>query len=295
VKKKEFKLIFYFLTVLGIFSFLIPALALANQKPLSIWGQELNYEVVSLSNKHRSYDGLAIRLNRSGKKINRVILNTAYFQQEATEIWEDFQYNPKPSVIVSPNLMTFLVNLMETNRNFSQKQSLISQLGELKEQLQYAAWQKVYAKAKNKKEFIRLFIQTRKKTIEYHELSHLLDAVLWEKQQLTSHEMRDEKQFAHDTEVRAFLTELVYGPNPQDSLWQIVTGVLQEIKQGRSIDYSVEKLKDILVMAQAINWIPRGELLCFLCFLSKESATDIATKLYHRYTLATHQWKRGLL
>lgn len=50
------------------------------------------------------------------------------------------------------------------------------------------------------------------KLITWHELSHLLD----EKQKNTS-----------QSEVKAFLTELVYGKNPQDVLWQLKHQLIQ--------------------------------------------------------------------
>lgn len=202
-----------------------------------------------------------------------MVINTAFFEKEAKELWTSFQNKKNLSYDLSPNLMSFLDRL---NKNHGD-QSLITDLLELKAQLQQAAWldtyQKVLQKNKNafqaKKDFIKIFRQTRIQTITWHELSHLLD----EKQGQTS-----------QSEVKAFLTELVYGQNPQDVLWQLISGVVDEVEKGNAMDDSIQKLKDVLMAAHNMPWLAQGEQVCFLCFLSKKQVQEIALWAYQKKT-----------
>lgn len=280
------KLIFLFL---GIFFSSNLARASVTQKSLSIWGHEVNYQLVILQNPELSYDGATFKLNPSNAQKNRIVLNTVFFKKEALEMWDDFKTTSQPSFTTSPDLMGFLSDLMVMNRQMKRLESLTSQqkavfvshLKELKKQLQYAAWFEIYqnvsqaskSSSQARMHFVRLFTQIRKQTIEYHEASHLLD-------EIQRNDSLPGQAYAQDTEVKAFLAELVYGPNPQDSLWQMVAGVLDEIETGRSVDCSIQKLTDVLYGIQTMPWMAKKEMLCSLCFLSKQHAQEIALFLY---------------
>lgn len=259
--------------------------ASVQQKEATLWGETFSYQLVILTKSNVSYDGKAFTIKSGAKKIRRVVLNNAYFEKEANELWNSFLNGTNPSLVGSPQLMAFLAQLKSLHGN-NNSSYLLDQLVLLKRQLQYASWYDIYKKkleqTKNssqaKKEFKKEFIQLRMATIEAHELSHLLDEIHLEQGQ-----GKADEQFAHDTEVKAFLTELVYGANPRDSLWQVVTGALDEIKAVGPSDDSIHKLTQFLETARNVSWIPHGNELCFLCYLSHSHAEEVARLVYRNY------------
>ncbi len=260
--------------------FLAPfSYASVQEKQATLWGETFSYQLVILTKRNVSYDGKAFTVESGAKKIRRVVLNNVYFEKEGIELWNEFTKGKPPSLAESPQLMDFLVELKSFNERG--RNNLVDQLAALKNQLQYAAWYDIYHQSPSKKEFIKKFINIREQTIEYHELSHLLDEI-----ELEQGKGNADEKFAHDTESRAFLTELVYGANPRDSLWQVVTGVLDEIKAIGPSDDSVHKLTQFLETARNVPWIPHGNELCFLCYLSHSYAEEVAKLAYAHYPLS---------
>lgn len=271
---------------------------LGKVKKASLWGHHLTYQFTTIQNPKVAYDGTAYVYTRSdGSRENRVILNTVFFKREAIDIWNDFQAASKPGKTSSMKMsdlfqqLTEVGNRLEKGKKLSGKKrkELISQLESLKEELKYAAWYDTYKRAlsRNKtsgeaqKDFIRQFIQIRMKTIEYHELSHLLDEIRWAKSS------QSRTTFFSQTEVRAFITELAYGANPQDSLWQVASGVIDEIKRGKNLDSSVSKLKGVLGLARNLSLPASKNSLTGLCHLSRKNSQQMATQLYRRYRQST--------
>lgn len=251
--------------------------ASVQEKKASLWGETFSYQLVILTKKNAIYDGKAFTVERGAKKIRRVVLNNAFFEKEGLELWNEFIKGTPPSLAGSPPLMEFLDKLKSFNG--SEINNLVDQLTILKNQLQYASWYDVYQQAKgDKKKFVKQFVKLREETIEYHELSHLLDEIRLERRKGST----DEK-FAQDTELRAFLTELVYGENPRDSLWQVVSGVLAEIKMSSVSDYSIHKLVEVLEATRTIPWVARGDELCFLCYLTPSHAQEVGNLAYQDY------------
>ena len=224
------KVFVFILALLGPFS----ATASVQDKVAEIWGHRVAYQLVILKDKSQSDDGKALVISRGKKQFNRVVVNTTYFEKEALEIWKTFestrpplfQYHPAPVLSVD-------------------------QWHDLKKQLQYVAWHPVYLKAKAghrntrsaRRDFVKTFREIRTRTIEYHELSHILD------QNLMLGDL-GRADFGSLSETRAFITELAYGENPLDSLWQGAAGALDEMRRGKNVDSSRLKMKMVLEATQ---------------------------------------------
>lgn len=276
-------------------------------KRATLWGKEISYELVTINKKGFSYDGLSFVAQSQGKNQNRVVLNRAYFEKEASEIFKALEGSIKPSELGSPDLMSFYNRLSTIDHemalghhlNSSQTAGLINELSQLKDQLRHAAWSDLYQETKlsnssvdkARKNFVKRFKEVRSKTIEYHELSHLIDQLQNAELSGAKKISLENEEYVRQTEVKAFLTEMVYGENPRDSLWQVISGVLHEMKRGENVDYSVRKLKDLLQAVKEMPWLaeghePKGNYLCFLCYLSREESRYLATVVYHSYHIS---------
>ncbi len=266
----------YLIAVVCLF-FSLPVSASVQTKRAEIWGRPIEYQRVVLKNNKVDYDGKSFVVKQGEETINRVVINTAFFEKEADAIWKNFE-RKKGGIHHSPDLMTFLNRLQSGDHH-----SLLADLLELKEQLEWAAWHPLYEEirrgeeneTKARKTFVRRFRETRMKTVEWHELSHLLDEMGG---------IKKEEREAQATEVKAFLTELVYGDNPQDSFWQVVATVASEIRKGENIDYSLNKLQGVLEAVCQMPWYVQGEKVCFLCYLSKERSAEVALWAYRNYS-----------
>ncbi|MBL7684913.1 MAG: hypothetical protein JNK65_02630, partial [Deltaproteobacteria bacterium] len=123
-----------------------------------------------------------------------------------------------------------------------------STLKELKGKLEYLAWFKVYEKSVKESvskeqaqvKFAQQFSQIREKTTEYHEAAHLIDLMK------VSVEESKSAEFEKYTELNAFYTELAYSENPYDTMAHAVVGLLDEIDQAKTTDYSIEKVSTLL-------------------------------------------------
>jgi hypothetical protein len=81
-------------------------------------------------------------------------------------------------------------------------------------------------------------MESRLKTIELHEVSHLID--------MRGVEDIQGEAFERFTELNAFYTELAFGSNPHDVMAQGLAGLLDELRQGRPVDYSIQKVATVL-------------------------------------------------
>jgi hypothetical protein len=86
--------------------------------------------------------------------------------------------------------------------------------------------------------FVKAFIASRMRTIHFHEAAHIIDC--------SKTTDRETTKFKRYSELNAFYTELAYSENPKDVLAQTLVGVLDELKQGKSVDFSIEKLTSLL-------------------------------------------------
>lgn len=289
--KKFFSHTVAFLGVFWIFLFVLdaPAFALTEQKTAFIWGKTISYELQMIHNPAVKYDGEAyIRMG------NHVVLNTAYIRKEAEGLWDTFQSSSKPAWQDSLSLQEVLASLTLLNHrdtfshqlSSSEKKKLLSTLEKLEAHFAYAAWYPTYRQTTGKEAFVRSFIRTRKNAILYHELSHLVDQEEWGAKKHPGNVLRNANLFAFHTEVRAFLAELAYGDNPHDVLWQVLTGVVEELQNGQNIDYSIRKLTGVLHYAEnaetmtSLNGI---DLFKALCFISRGPSKAMAFLLYRDY------------
>ncbi len=123
-----------------------------------------------------------------------------------------------------------------------------STLKALKGKLEYLAWFKVYerslqesvSKEEAQRKFTQQFSEIRSKVVEYHEAAHLIDLM-----KVSAEESRSE-EFEKYTELNAFYTELAYSENSYDTMAHAVVGLLDEIDQAKTRDYSIEKVSSLL-------------------------------------------------
>ncbi|EKD42822.1 MAG: hypothetical protein ACD_73C00005G0002, partial [uncultured bacterium] len=258
-----------------------------------LWNQTISYELVTIQKNRVGYDGLSFITHRGKKTINRAVINTINFKKEALAIWKDFEKNPNQfsgTVISLADLIRHLEVVHDDGWGTShmQKRDLLKIMAELEKQLQYVSWYGAYHRIrenspngnKAQKEFISEFEKTRKQTIEYHELSHLVDAT---NSGETVLETGKSNLSGELSEVRAFITELAYGQNPADTLWQMVAGVIDEINQGQNVDSSIFKMK--LVLGEVQKRVPMQQTdnaITCLCGLSRQHSQEIALALYRQ-------------
>lgn len=216
---------------------------------LQVWGRKVEYHFLLQWNSMIHDDGEAFRTTWKGRPANFVVLNRAFFETDARELFRDL-YRSKGT---EKNLLSnaeFLAGLEK--RLFSVQgtspvsRQTLSALRALQFSLEQAAWREDYEeswkgasgyKAAEAK-FAARFLQVRMKTNEYHEVAHLID--------LTESSDNDSDPFNRYTELNAFYTELAYGENPQDVMVQALSGLLEEIEQGKTLDYSIEKVATVL-------------------------------------------------
>ena len=266
------------------------------RKTATLWGHTVSYRFIPINNERVRYDGTAyVAADKKGNRENRLVLNSAFFKKEAELIFGDFEKQPNPSIGLRVDLAEFIAVLSSAEQRLGegdglkgdQKKKLLTHLRDLEHQLQYAAWYGIYKRSKDENDFARAFAEVRASTIEYHELSHLRDELEWaglagpDSPELK----RDDAVFWNQTEVRAFLTELAYGSNPRDSIFQAVTGGIQEIERGKNMDFSIQKLNSVLKIAQKLSPMPMNGFAC-LCCLTVEHSRIIARQVYQDVRLA---------
>lgn len=271
-------------------------------KTATLWGRTIRYEVVTISNARLSYDGSAFAFDsKDGTKVYRLVLNTAFFAMEAGQIWDGFANQKK---LLQPNVSQwkdFVPSLVGLHQQFAkgeglagvQKKVVLQQLQHLDGQLEAAAWYPLYRQisleyknqAVAKEKFVRQFSAIRKSTIEFHELSHLLDEMVLQETKGKVSPAAQER-FLADSEMRAFVTELAYGQNPRDSLWQAVSGVSDEIRRGKNVDSSLQKLAQVLTVIQKTSTLDQGRVVACLCSLSRDKFRGLAYQLYRGFRFA---------
>lgn len=267
---------------------------LGKMKTATLWGRPVSYRYIPINNSTVRYDGTSyVYADKKGTRENRLVLNSAFFRKEAEQIFADFEKKPDFPPDQTVDLAEFVAVLTDAEERLKQgdgltgeqKKILLTHLEELERQLQYSAWFPVYQSAKNKSDFIGAFAAVRAKTIEYHELSHLLDESEWaDIAGRNSSLKRDDAVFWNQTEVRAFLTELAYGSNPRDSVFQTVSGAVDEIRRGRNMDFSIQKLNEVLKIVSELVGGQDG--FAYLCCLTPTYARTIAQRLYTDFRMA---------
>lgn len=261
------------------------------RKEAVIWGEKLSYVIETVKRNGVDYDGMtSVYKGPDGRPSFRLVLNAANLSREAQQLWEEFRKNPKPSQVKTGPLLPFIEDLGGMNRKIHDRQSfsldqrkkMLTELKTLEQGLKYSAWYSVYESSSSRQDFVRQFVQIRLATIEFHELSHLLDEIKGERGK-TKTASRDMGKFAHQTEVRAYLTEMAYGSNPQDVLWQVVSGVLQETREGKNTDYSIQKLMDTLQAASLLPEFKKVDAYVCLCKISRTHSYFLASRIYKVY------------
>lgn len=222
----------------------VPKAKRTKSRRIHIWNQKLDYQYRIEHNSHVPYDGKAFVEEKQGAFKAHVVLNTAYFAQEARSLFKKLQRStPTKGPSFPKNLLGPLQKLSTTPSSLnSLPHKTLHQIKAWQENLALLSWNKVYQTCRistdNRRKalllFIEKFVQSRMRTIEYHEVSHLID--------VKNHPNAPQQHFARRTELNAFYTELAYGENPLDVLAQALSGVLEEAHQGRLVDFSTEKV-----------------------------------------------------
>lgn len=251
-----------FLSVLAAFAFALGVRAVRAEAPqfeksisrsLVVWEQPIQYQFIIKNNPRLPFDGEASRKQVSGKEIHFIVLNKAFFHREAKDLFARFEKN---YISMGQDLLskedlrqieTFLMTLKispEGSPSLDQKTILL--LKHLKENLEYLAWSPLYrislqenrSQKEAERRFKKEFIQTRLETIEWHEVAHLSD--------IKGTSDTKGEAFGRFTELNAFYAELAYGTNPHDVMAQALAGLIDELNQGKNVDFSLEKVATVL-------------------------------------------------
>ncbi|GEM_PF-6116006 len=227
------------------FFFLFTSLAFASDsspegenRVLPVWGRHIQYQRIVTKDPHVSFDGEAYSKIKKGERIYYIVLNTAFFEKQAKKLFQNFSQKQDLAVILAAPL--HVLNKLEKNDKDEKA------LTDLRSSIEQLAWVRLYrsslagapSRAKAEENFVQEFIRIRMKTIEYHEAAHLLD--------LSEKIDHESKAFAKYTELNAFYAELVHGDNPYDVMFQAVSGFIDEMKQNKNVDYSIEKVRTVL-------------------------------------------------
>lgn len=229
----------------------------AETRSLSIWNQAIKYEYSVKQDESVDYDGEAFVRNQDGRKVNVVIMNKIFFKKEAQNLFKKFKHSDIENIALSEEELTLLEKKLSLGQadqlfGFAGRNDLKSAAKRLQAAFEYKAWHDIYQDAiknnssisKAESEFSEKFSQIRMRTIEYHEVSHLAD--------LSKAKGNIRSDFEKFTELNAFYTELAYGENPWDVMSQALTGVVDELTQQKSVDFSIEKV------ASAIKVLKNG-------------------------------------
>lgn len=211
-------------------------------------GLTLEYRLQIENNPRVAHDGQAFVRTEAGKRIYTVLLNRAYFEREGGEIFDRLSKGSE-SRRESPEAGEGIAAL-EADW-FSPGHIPVAELRALQIQLENAAWRELHERCvaahasarKARRDFVRAFARARLASIEEHEVSHLID--------LARGGDEASPDFARETELKAFYAELARGGNPLDSMSQALAGLLDEVRRGRTVDYSREKVAAVLRFLRA--------------------------------------------
>lgn len=297
------KAVILFFIIGQVFAVLGPqAFAAETRKVKILWGEAISYELTTVKSGRVSYDGSAyVARDEKGGPANKVVINTVFFEKEAGELWEFFSSGAKPGNSDMSNRSDLASSLIAIEKRITdgtglsgkEKRDILGQLEWLERELKIAAWHPVYRKvvtekgnsATARRYFTEMFSEIRKSTIEIHELSHLLDERRVGDRTWADWADPEKRRFVRDSEIRAFITELAYGCNPRDTLWQAVSGVKDEVSRGRDVDASLSKFADVLRAAEKTGILDVRGIVACLCTLSNEQSRMIALRLYEDYRL----------
>ncbi len=295
------KVLFFFTLILSGSVFSVPAFTYENSSPRyrQIWGQDVAYQLEIKNDPQWPSDGESFKKMVKGRAVYHVVLNRAYYKKEAEQLFRQFEQMPKiqftDSLFNFPEWKHFEKDLLSIKdaplkvKNIHVKSTLKA----LKGKLEYLAWFKVYEKSvkesvskeEAQRKFTQQFSQIRDKIIEYHEVAHVIDLMK------VSVEESHSAEFERYTELNAFYTELAYSENPYDTMAHAVVGLLDEIDQAKTTDYSIEKVSTLL---RFLKECPRfaelfrpGNRMALCCFevLAKINSMDfvfVGNELYRR-------------
>ncbi len=238
-----------------------------------LWNQPVNYQFSVTENPNLSYDGEAYQKMIEGKIVNFVMMNKVFFEREAKDLFRRLNQNDKTQDIKPLESEILSLNLV-SGKTAKINEKTKATLKNLNAALELLAWRELHRESLNstpsedaaEKLFIEKFTQSRMKTIEYHEVAHLLD--------LARDANRETPQFEKFSELNAFYTELAYGDNPLDTVAQAVTGLIDELNRGKMVDYSTDKIGSILRFFNSN--------LGILATLEKSQLKDAGRNLYQK-------------
>lgn len=211
-------------------------------------GLTLEYRLQIEANPRVAYDGQAFVRTEGGRRIYTVLLNRAYFEREGGEIFDRLS-NESDARRDRPEAGEG-VAVLEADW-LSSGRIPVAELRALQIRLENAAWRDLHQSSvaahdsarKARRDFVRAFARARLACIEEHEVSHLID--------LARGGDEASPDFARETELKAFYAELARGGNPLDSMSQALAGLLDEVRRGRTVDYSREKVATVLRFLRA--------------------------------------------
>jgi hypothetical protein len=219
-------------------------------KSSNLWDKQLQYRLVIHPDPKASFDGESFAQIKDGVKTLFVILNTAFLEKEGLHLFHRLSEKENAKSLDGASSLSRLETTVflkdSTCRITRNDRSVRKMLELLQSRLERDAWEGAFwaalRQSSSRKEaehrFVQYFEAVRKVSLEVHEVAHLID--LEEKGDDSSPE------FDRYSELNAFYSELAYGSNPQDVLAQVLSGVVEEMSQGKSSDYSSTKVSTVL-------------------------------------------------
>jgi hypothetical protein len=239
-----------------LFFFFLPLRARADlasngeQKSLLIWDKKVQYQLLIQSDPKAVYDGESFARLKDGVETRFVVLNPAFSEKEGRELFHRLSCKTKTFTFAAnpalENLEKKFLSEDLSDKILRKDRSLRKALVILQCHLEQSAWAELKARALRESpsrreaelRFVQYFEKVRMKSVEIHEVAHLIDL----------EENGDDPSLDFDryTELNAFFSELAYGSNPQDVMAQALAGVIDEMEDGKSTDYSSFKVANVL-------------------------------------------------
>ncbi len=276
-------------------------------RSLQLWDQSVQYQLTIHENARLPYDGESYAKDVDGKKVYHVSLNKVFFEREAKDLFRRLSndsLNPSKAnpLISNQRLMDLERGLLALRREGKAWGALnsdsLEDLRRLQLLLEGLAWNELFQSSLKRtfsakqaeKLFVTEFTRNRLQTIEHHEASHVIDL-------MNSAKGGDSTEFERHSELNAFYTELVYGTHPLDVMSQAIAGFIDEMRQGKPVDFSIEKVATVVGFIKKCpkyaSRLAKGKMsrccLEVLAELSREDFKLAGQDLYRKNPLRSKQ------
>ena len=219
-------------------------------KSLFLWNKEIQYQLLLHPDSKATFDGESFARVKEGTTTHFVVLNPAFLEKEGRELFHRLSLQAKNKIFEpSPALVSLEKKVLSQDSSCKiprKDRSIRKALEILQSSLEDSAWAPAWLEAvrgsATKKEaevrFVQHFTKERLATLEVHEVAHLID--------LEDHGDDGSPNYDRFTELNAFFSELAYSSNPKDVMAQALSGLIDEMDEGKATDYSGSKVGQVL-------------------------------------------------